>query len=82
MQDVKAVVSENGAISLPAKYRKALDLKPGDEVTVKLDKGGLRIISSKQVVKRAQELVRCYIPVHAKLVDSLIRDRRLEAQHE
>ncbi|CAN2039491.1 hypothetical protein GMMP15_120005 [Candidatus Magnetomoraceae bacterium gMMP-15] len=38
--------------------------------------------SSKQLVKKAQKLVRKYIPSNRKLVDDLINDRRREAELE
>ena len=82
MQEIKTVVGEKGVISLPVEYQKVLDLKPGDEVVIRLDNGALRIFPFKKALRRSQEIVRKYIPAGTKLVDSLIRERRLEAENE
>ena len=67
---------------MPVEYQERLDLKPGDEVVIRLDDGEVRIVPSKNIVRRAQELVRRYIPANRKIVDELIQDRRKEAVHE
>lgn len=82
MLEVKARLGDKGGIFVPVEYQKKLDIKPGDEVLIKLDDGEIRILPSKNVVRRAQELVRQYIPSDRKLVDELIKDRRKEAAHE
>ncbi len=82
MLEVKARLGDKGGIFVPVEYQKKLDIKPGDEVLIKLDDGEIRILPSKNIVRRAQELVRQYIPSDRKLVDELIKDRRKEAAHE
>lgn len=82
MQEVKVKLGDKGGLFVPVEYQKILDLKPGDEILMKLDDGEIRISPSKDVVRHAQELVRKHIPSGRKLVDELIQDRRKEAAHE
>jgi AbrB family looped-hinge helix DNA binding protein len=75
-------IGENGRVVIPARYRKALGLKTGDEVVLELGDEEVRILPAKLAVARAQRLVRKYIRPDSKLVDSLIADRRKEAERE
>jgi AbrB family looped-hinge helix DNA binding protein len=77
-----AQVSENGRIVIPAAYRKAMGLKGGEVVTLRLDDEGLHIQSRAQAIKRAQAIVRKYVPEGVSLVDELIAERRREAKRE
>jgi len=78
MHEFKAKIAEGGRIVIPAEYRQALGLRVGDEVILRLEDGEVRIFTPRQAIKRAQELVRKYIPQGSSLVDELIADRRLE----
>jgi len=75
-------IDKNGSIHLPEKYQKSLRLKSGDEVIIRSDSGEIRIIPSKNVVRKAQKLVRKYIPSDRKLVQDLIHTRKKEAEVE
>lgn len=75
-------ISENGRIVIPAAYRKAMGLKGGEMVTIRLDEDGLHIQSQAQAIKRAQAIVRKYVSADRKLSDELIAERRLEAKRE
>jgi AbrB family looped-hinge helix DNA binding protein len=76
---MKTTIREGGRLVIPSAYRKALGLKPGDEVLLSLEDGEIRVVSTRQAVARAQTLVRRYIPKSRKLSDELIKDRREEA---
>jgi len=76
---MKTIIREGGRLVIPSAYRKALGLKPGDEVLLSLEDGEIRVVSTRQAVARAQTLVRRYIPKGRKLSDELIKDRREEA---
>jgi AbrB family looped-hinge helix DNA binding protein len=76
---MKTTIREGGRLVIPASYRKALGLKPGDEVLLSLEDGEIRVVSTRQAVARAQTLVRRYIPKGRKLSEELIKDRREEA---
>jgi len=66
---------------IPDAYRKALGLKPGDEVLLVLEDGETRVISTRQAIARAQVLLRRYIPEGRILSEELIKERREEAEH-
>ena len=82
MQEYKTTINENGRLSIPAAYRKALEIKPGDEVILRLEDNELHISTIKQALKRARQLVKQYVKTNESLVDSLISDRRKESRHE
>lgn len=77
-----AQISENGRIVIPAAYRKAMGLKGNEIVTIRLDDDGLHIESRSQAIKRAQSVLKRYIPEDISLVDELIAERRREAKRE
>jgi AbrB family looped-hinge helix DNA binding protein len=80
---VKTVrISEDGRIVIPAVYRKAMGLKSGDVVTIRMDGNGLHVQSRAQAIKLAQAIVRKYVPEGVSLSDELIAERRLEAKRE
>ena len=47
---VKAKLTSNGMINFPAKLRKKLDLKPGDEVSFIESEGGILIVPIKNIL--------------------------------
>lgn len=79
MKGVRAKIGSGGRLVIPATYRKALDLKTGDEVVLNLEEREIRIISTRQAVNQAQRLVRRYVPKGRNLSEELIRERREEA---
>ena len=76
---MKATIGKGGRVVIPAAYRKALGLRPGDEVLLTLEDGEIRIVSIRQAVARAQSLLRRYIPEGRNLSGELIKERREEA---
>lgn len=82
MQEAKVKMGDNGRVVIPAPYRKALGIGPGDEIVLRLSDGELRLMSRATAIKRAQELVRRYIPEERSLVDDLSAERRAEAANE
>ncbi len=79
MSQIKTKLGEGGRIVIPAEYRKALGLRVGDEVILRLEGKELRIFTLNQAIRRAQELVNRYIPKERSLADELIAERRLES---
>ena len=77
-----AQISENGRIVIPASYRKAMGLKGGEVLTIRMDEEGLHIQSQRQALLRAQAAVRKFVSADRSLVDELIAERRLEAKRE
>ncbi|HSY67708.1 MAG TPA: AbrB/MazE/SpoVT family DNA-binding domain-containing protein [Edaphobacter sp.] len=75
-------IGENGRIVIPAAYRKAMGLKAGETVMIRMDEDGLHIQSKEQAIKRAQAAVRKYVGPDRSLSEELITERRLEAKRE
>lgn len=78
----RAKLGENGRISIPASFRQALGISPGDELLVQLEDGAIRVTSPRLAIERARRIVGRYIRTKESLADSLIADRRAEAAHE
>jgi AbrB family looped-hinge helix DNA binding protein len=72
-------LGEGGRLVIPAEYRKALGVDTGDELVLILEEDGLRITTPREGIRRAQALVRSYIPEGKRLSDELIEDRRRES---
>ena len=75
-------LGEGGRLVIPARLRKALGVKTGDKLILELKDGELRILTQREAIKRAQRILRKYIPEGRSLVDELIQDRREEAARE
>ncbi len=82
MEQVKTRLDQGGRVVIPAEYRRALGLRPGEEVILRLEDGEIRIISLAQAIRRAQAIVRQYVPAGRSLSDELIAERRSEAARE
>ncbi len=82
MTDVYSKIAEGGRVVIPADYRRALGLKVGDEVILRIADGEVHILTRGQAVKKAQALVRSHVLKRKSLVRELIRERRGEAAHE
>jgi bifunctional DNA-binding transcriptional regulator/antitoxin component of YhaV-PrlF toxin-antitoxin module len=82
MQEVKATISDDGKLTIPSEYLQVLGIKIGDEVILRLEAEGVRIIIPRVAISRAQALVRQYIPAGRLLSEELIQQRREESQHE
>jgi AbrB family looped-hinge helix DNA binding protein len=82
MQTTRVKVAEGGRVVIPAEYRKQLGLRPGDNVILQLDDGEIRLYTVREAIRRAQEMVRRYVPEGVSLVDELIAERRAEAARE
>ena len=81
-KDLVTRLSAGGRVVLPARFRRALGVKPGDELLMKLTDGHLRIQSREQARKRAQDFVARLVPKGVSLSAELIADRRREAARE
>lgn len=75
-------VNENGRLVIPAAFRKALGIKVGDEVVLRLEDDELRITTLRRRVQQAQQRVRRYIKPRRSLASELIAERREAAERE
>lgn len=82
MTTVSTHVSSSGRVVIPAKFRRALGIKDGDEVLISLDDGTILISTRRQQLRRAQALVRRHVEAGRSLADELIAERRTEAVSE
>lgn len=82
MERARVKVAEGGQIAIPVEFREQLGLRVGDEVILRLEDGELRLYTFDQAVRRAQTIVRQFIPEGRLLSEELIAERRREAQRE
>ncbi len=75
----RAKLNASGRVVIPAAVRKALDLRPGDELIMRVEDGELRLSTRRQALARARRLIRRHIPSDEDLTQSLLDDRRREA---
>jgi len=80
--EIKVQIGKSGRMVVPAKMRKALKIKVGDEIVMRLEDNSIRMIPLLQAVNLAQKAVRRYVPQDVSLVDDLILARRQEASVE
>jgi bifunctional DNA-binding transcriptional regulator/antitoxin component of YhaV-PrlF toxin-antitoxin module len=62
--------------------REALGLKDGDVLFARLEAGEIKLLTPEAAMRRAQAIVRSFVPEGVSLVDELIADRRREAAQE
>jgi len=80
--EARTRLNENGRLVIPASFRKALGINPGDEVVLRLEEDGLLITTLRHRIARAQRNARKYIKPGVSLVDELIAERREAAKRE
>lgn len=90
--DAPSVVSErnstrvrlgsSGQVVLPYAVLKGLGLKEGDTLIATVDDGEIRLMTIPTAVRKAQAIVRQYVPAGVSLVDELLQDRRREVERE
>lgn len=51
-------IGEAGRVVIPASYRKALQVEPGDELIIRLDEGELRIFHQKKALEHIRNAVK------------------------
>jgi AbrB family looped-hinge helix DNA binding protein len=76
---VTTTLAEGGRIVIPASYRRALGVRPGDEIVLRFADGEIRITSRAQARRGAREYVRSLVGDGTSLADELIRERRESA---
>ncbi|MCH7654117.1 MAG: AbrB/MazE/SpoVT family DNA-binding domain-containing protein [Chloroflexi bacterium] len=82
MAAIKTKLGKGGRVVIPAEYRKRLGIEPGDEIIVTFKDGEIKITTVREAVRRAQAIVRRFVPEGRMLSDELIRERREEAARE
>lgn len=82
MPSQKVKVVEGGKLVIPASFRRAMGISPGDTVIIDLDGGELRVRSLPSAIARVQERMRELNPDGRLLSEELLSDRRAEAARE
>lgn len=76
-------VDNQGRVMLPSWWRKKQGISPSSELCIAVTEEGAIVIETReQGLRRAQALVRKYIPEGVSLSDELIAERRAEAARE
>jgi len=76
MKERHTRINENGRVVIPAAFRRALGINPGETVVLRLENDELRITTLRQRLAKAQRLVRAHVPPTTSLADELIAERR------
>jgi AbrB family looped-hinge helix DNA binding protein len=79
---IKTRLGPDGRIVIPAAFRESLGLKEGDVLFARLENGEIHMLTPKAAMRRAQAIVRGFVPDKVSLVDELIEDRRREVERE
>jgi len=80
--ETRTRVNENGRVVIPASFRKALGIKTGDELVLRLENDELRITTLRRRLEQVRRLVRKHVKPGTSLVDELIAERREAAGDE
>ncbi len=78
----KVRMNAQGRIVIPKKFRDALGLKPGGEITLTLDENGLHFQTFGMLLEQARAQISGRYPEGVSLVDDLIRERRRQGEEE
>jgi AbrB family looped-hinge helix DNA binding protein len=82
MMNEVAFVDKAGRFVVPAKFRKQMGWEFGDKLTLEVVENELRVVSVKQAIRSAQEMVARRVPAGVSLVDELIEDRKNEVRRD
>jgi AbrB family looped-hinge helix DNA binding protein len=83
-KEARARVNQNGRIVIPASFRRALKIKSGDTVVLRLDqdKDEMRITTLRKQLAETREFLKKHVKPGSSVVDELIADRREAARRE
>jgi hypothetical protein len=77
-----ARLAADGTLTVPARFLARAGLAKGQLAHVRLTDDGVEILSQAAALRRAQQIVRKYVPEGVSLADELIAERRAEAERE
>jgi len=73
-------IGSGGRVVIPSEMRAAMGVSEGDMLIARVVDGELRLLSPQAAIKKAQSLVRQFVPEGASLVDELLEEREAEAR--
>ena len=82
MTETRTRVGAGGRVVIPAAYRKALGVRPGDHLLLVLEGGQVRLLTPEEAIRSAQALVRRHVRKGRRLSEELLAERRREAARE
>ena len=82
MIEARVKINENGRVVIPAPFRKALGIRGGDEVVLRMEENELRMTTLRNRVARAQARIGRYLGKDARLSEELIAERRAASRRE
>lgn len=81
-QPHRTKINANGRIVIPARMRKEMGVKAGDEMLMRMKDGELHVYTLDHAIESFRRELAKHVPPGVSLVDELIRDRRAEAAME
>jgi bifunctional DNA-binding transcriptional regulator/antitoxin component of YhaV-PrlF toxin-antitoxin module len=78
----KVHLRTGGRLVIPAAFRNALGLKEYEVLFAHIENGEIHLLTATAAMRRAQAIVRQFVPAGVSLVDEVIKDRRREAKRE
>ena len=82
VEPLTLTMAPNGRLVIPSSVRSAMGLRNGGRLVARVVNDGLVLESQDAAIRRAQALVRQYIPNGEGMVDELIAERRAEAARD
>ena len=77
--EIEGRLTEDGKIDISTEQAQALGLHAGDVVILRMEDGAFRVLTPRQAIEYAQELLRPYMPEGRSLSEELIAERRQES---
>jgi hypothetical protein len=78
----KARLELDGRVAVPQAFWRAVGIKENEAVMISIEGDAIRLMSLPASIRRAQELVRRFVPEGVSLVDELLAERREETKRE
>lgn len=76
MQEQRIKIGEGGRVIIPALYRRAMGIHPGDDLVVRLQDGELRLFRQAEALKRIRAAVKRGKHKHGGVDDFLALRRK------
>lgn len=78
----KLRLGPDGRVVIPAAFRDSLGISEGDTLIASVVDGELHLLTIRAAMRKAQAIVRQFVPEGVSLVDELLEDRRREVERE
>jgi antitoxin PrlF len=82
MRQANLTIAPNGRVVIPLSMRAELGCQAGGKILARLVNGTLVLEPVNAAVRRAQAMVRKYVPEGSGLVEEMISERHTAAKHE